>query len=76
VGSFDELSVDTHKYKLLEMLTPREREIMLYYLRGKTAKETAILTNLTYRTIEYYFTNIKRKLNCRYKHDLLSMFDN
>jgi len=58
---------------ILDKLSAREKQVLKYFLLGKTAKETAALVDLSYRTIECYFTNIKRKLNIRYKRDLFSM---
>lgn len=54
-------------------LSPREKECLQYYLQNYTAKETAILMGLSYRTVEEYFTNIKKKLGYRYKRDLLNL---
>ncbi|SRR5579883_2135796 len=55
-------------------LSKRERECLEYYLNGKTSKETAAKMGLSYRTIEEYFTNIKKKLGCRFKRDLFEIF--
>lgn len=51
-------------------LSSRERECLKYLLRGKTAKETAQHLQISFRTIEYYFENIKNKLDCDRKKDL------
>ena len=59
--------------KLATSLSQKERECMKYLLLGKTAKETAISMNLSFRTVEYYFENIKNKLNCFSKRDLFSL---
>lgn len=67
--------VKTYKlYKKLKLLTNRERQCIEYLLIGKTAKETAKILNLSYRTIEYYFENIKNKLGGCQKRDLMGMF--
>ncbi len=47
----------------------------MHSLYGKTAKETAVIMGLSYRTIEEYLTNIKKKLGCRHKRDLLPFFN-
>ena len=39
--------------------------------KNKSAKETGLLLNLSRRTIEHYFENIKTKLNCWNKQELL-----
>jgi DNA-binding CsgD family transcriptional regulator len=63
--------VKTYKlYNKLKLLTNRERQCIEYLLIGKTAKETAKILNLSHRTIEYYFENIKNKLGGCQKRDL------
>lgn len=52
------------------LLSSRERECLKILLQGKTAKETAAILSLTYRTIESYFENIKNKLSCSNKKEL------
>lgn len=52
-------------------LSKREQECLFYILRGKSAKEIGRILNLTPRTIEHYIENIKYKLNCRTKVDLI-----
>jgi len=60
-------------YKKAALLSCRERECLKLLLQGKTAKETAMILSLTYRTIESYFENIKNKLNCSTKKDLFTL---
>lgn len=60
--------------QLLQPLSKREKECILYLLQGKTAKETALALDLSYRTIEYYFENIKKKLGCSNKREIYSIF--
>lgn len=52
------------------LLSEREKECMRQLIVGKTAKETAAHMNLSFRTIEYYFENIKNKLCCLNKREL------
>lgn len=54
-------------------LTTRELESLFCILRGKTAKQTAAILNLSKRTIEFYINNIKNKFGCDSKSDLLMM---
>ncbi len=54
-------------------LTERERHCLLCLLQGKTAKETASLYKLSYRTVESYYEKIKKKLNCPTKRDLFTV---
>jgi DNA-binding CsgD family transcriptional regulator/predicted ester cyclase len=56
--------------KKLSLLSQKERECLKHFLSGKTAKETAICMKLSFRTIEYYFENIKSKLGCLTKREL------
>lgn len=53
-------------------LTVREKECVKLLLENKSAKETAVLLNLSRRTVEHYFESIKDKFNCSFKHDVLS----
>jgi DNA-binding CsgD family transcriptional regulator len=46
-------------------LSTREQECSEFLLKGKSAKETAKILGLSYRTVEAHITNIKRKLGCR-----------
>lgn len=58
--------------KQAALLTKQEKECMKYLLEGKTAKETALCMKLSFRTVEYYFENIKDKLTCYRKRDLFT----
>lgn len=53
-------------------LSNRERQCLKHLIDGKTAKETASALKLSHRTVEYYFENIKGKLVCWNKRDLLA----
>ena len=54
----------------LEKLSPRERECVKHLVQKKTAQETAILLDLSPRTVEFYLENIKNKLGCFTKQEL------
>lgn len=56
--------------KQASLLTTREKECLKQFLHGKTSKETARELFLSFRTIEYYFENIKDKLDCSCKREL------
>lgn len=56
-----------------ERLSAREKECLTLLLEEKSAKETALILGLSVRTIEHYFENIKNKLHCFSKHELLSL---
>jgi DNA-binding CsgD family transcriptional regulator len=54
-------------------LSQREADCMLQMLRGKSIDGIAKHTNLSPRTVEYYIKNIKRKIGCRTKFDLIEL---
>jgi DNA-binding CsgD family transcriptional regulator len=53
-------------------LTNRQVECCQLLLSGKTAKEIARQLDLSPRTVEYYLTNIKLKLKCSNKVELVT----
>jgi DNA-binding CsgD family transcriptional regulator len=53
-------------------LSSRELECIFLYHKGKTAKETARALNISQRTVETYFENIKNKLNCYSKDQVVN----
>lgn len=66
--------VPTEPVKLIKnlyKLTNREVDCLSYVLKGKTLKETADILNLSKRTVESYFENIKSKWGCKNKTELL-----
>ncbi|HEX2548820.1 MAG TPA: LuxR C-terminal-related transcriptional regulator [Gammaproteobacteria bacterium] len=52
-------------------LSNRELECLFLQLRGKTAKQMAMVLGLSKRTIEDYLDNIKSKLGCHNKAEVL-----
>ncbi len=54
-------------------LSERERECLHYLFMGKSAKDTALIMNLSPRTIESYLENMKNKMGCYTKGDLFSL---
>ncbi len=52
-------------------LSPSQEKCLYYLVRGKTAKETAHLLGIHYRTVEEHIERIKNKLGCRTKSDLI-----
>lgn len=52
-------------------LTARQAQCAEYLLKGKTAKEIALILNLSRRTVEYYIENIKSKFDCRSRAELI-----
>ncbi len=51
--------------------TNREAEVMVQLLQGKTLSAAASILNLSPRTIEFYVKNMKTKLACRTKSELI-----
>ena len=49
--------------EFIEPLHPREREVLLWVIEGKSAAKTAALLNLKQRTINYYAAQAMQKLN-------------
>lgn len=52
-------------------LSSRESECLFFLIRGYTAKEIARRLNLSAKTIEYYIDQIKSKLSCLKKSELI-----
>ena len=51
--------------------TRRESQCLILLTTGHTIKETGHALNLSARTVEFYLNNIKVKLKCRTKAELL-----
>ena len=54
-------------------LTERESECVYHLSLGHTAKETAEHLGLSFRTVEYYLSNIKDKIKCNRKSEIISV---
>lgn len=72
----DALDLSTRHYTLNDnqnkyQLTSRECECVFLLIRGKSAKEIGVLLSLSKRTIESYIENIKNKMNCKNKAEIL-----
>jgi len=59
------------KYFNNEYLTRKEFMVLKYTLHGYTSKKTGELLNLSKRTVESYIINIKAKLQCQTKGDII-----
>lgn len=53
--------------------TQREAECMVLLLRGKTINKVAEKLGLSPRTVEFYLKNMKIKLGCRTKFELIDL---
>ena len=52
-------------------LTKREAQVMVHFIHGMSTTQVAEALELSRRTIEFYINNIKIKLDCRLKTDLI-----
>ena len=59
------LSIYDINGQIHEKITPRERTCLMQLIKGKTSKQIAE------RTIESYLNNIKHKLGCKTKSELI-----
>jgi DNA-binding CsgD family transcriptional regulator len=57
--------------KKISPLTEREQQCLDLYKQGRSSQATAAILNLSQRTVEHYFDNIKTKLGCQSKMELL-----
>jgi DNA-binding CsgD family transcriptional regulator len=64
----------SEKAKLVESLTPREKETFYILLGGYSLKETAKLLNIRYSTVNTYQTAIYKKLNVNSRAELIINF--
>jgi DNA-binding CsgD family transcriptional regulator len=51
--------------------TPREADCMWHLMMGKTIIKVGLVLKLSPRTVEYYVSKMRYKLNCRTKSDLI-----
>lgn len=54
-----------------DTLSKRQREIIHWYVKGKSAAETAEVLNLSKRTIENHFYRLQKKYGCSSKAQIL-----
>ncbi len=53
-------------------ITRRELQCLLELIRGRTAKETAEILFVSPRTVEFYLNNVRKKLGCHKKSELIT----
>lgn len=51
--------------------SPREAECLFYVLRGCTAKDISLRLRISSKTVEYYITQLKNKLNANSRAELI-----
>lgn len=59
--------------EMMRKLSERERDCLKLLLKDNSAKETAQKLGLSPRTVEFYFENIKNKLSCINKKEILKI---
>ncbi|MBF0609903.1 MAG: response regulator transcription factor [Magnetococcales bacterium] len=59
--------------EILEQLTPREMEVMVQLVLGKSNKVVATEMNISIKTVEYHRANLMRKLNAKSLADLIAL---
>lgn len=60
-----------HSLESKTEITPREKEVLFWYIKGKTSDETAILLNVSRRTVERHFENLRDKFGCFSKSQII-----
>jgi DNA-binding CsgD family transcriptional regulator len=68
---FNNLNINSYKLDDKVSLSKREFECLFYLVQGRTMKEIARFMNLSFRTIEFHLNNVKRKLNCNKKSQVI-----
>lgn len=58
----------------IKKIPPRQLQFIIQFLNHKSIPEIAQIMNISIRTAESYFNNIKLKFNCTNKADLLEKF--
>jgi DNA-binding CsgD family transcriptional regulator len=53
------------------LLSDRQSQCLFFLIRGKTSKEIAKILHLSFRTVETYVEQVKDKLNCASKSELI-----
>lgn len=61
------------RFKAKYQLTNRQAECAYHLVKGKTKKEISQILNLSIRTVETYWEQIKNKLNCNSRSHLIDM---
>lgn len=54
--------------------TSRQKQVLYWYSKGKTAKETARLLNVSPRTVERHFEELRKKYDNYSKQELIAFF--
>lgn len=68
---FSNLNINSYKLDDNISVSKREFECLFYLVQGRTMKEIARFMNLSSRTIEFHLNNVKKKLNCNKKSQVI-----
>jgi DNA-binding NarL/FixJ family response regulator len=55
----------------LHLLSPQKLKCFQLLIKGFSLKQIAFKMNLTYKTIEHYVADIRKKLNCKNTRELI-----
>ena len=58
------------------LLSRRQAECVAHLLYGRTIRKTAQALGISVRTVEYYLFNIRKKLDCASKNDVIAKIAN
>jgi DNA-binding CsgD family transcriptional regulator len=72
IKSGESLDQSPFKREVFALLSTREVDIVTCLLNGSTAKETARKLFISHRTVERHLENIKIKLSCKTKFELVN----
>ena len=65
---------ESEDYNKPIFVTNRELECIQLLIKGQPAKQIARNLNISYRTVEAHFYNIKQKTGCKNRYDIIRVF--
>jgi DNA-binding CsgD family transcriptional regulator len=71
---FDKLNIKSYQLSEDLNISKKEFECLFYLVQGKTLKEIGRLTGIPFRTSEFYVQNLKKKVKCKKKSELIDYF--
>lgn len=73
LSSLRKQKADVLEKKQEVQFSRREADCLVHFLHGKTANETGLALGLSRRTVEFYVKNMRQKVGCRTKAELISI---
>ncbi len=70
---FSDLNINSYKIDDNFSLSKKEFECLFYLVQGRTMKEIARFMNVSFRTVEFHLNNVKKKLHCNKKSQLIDI---